>query len=102
MFGDDDDDDDYLKRAAALAKEEKARKDREADEAFRKAAEPDCKLLLSFSDIQSINLFHSRKRTQTQWEEILVWWVAWRQERWRSFEACTYSRQTRRRILILL
>jgi hypothetical protein len=66
MFGDDDDDDDYLKRAAALAKEEKARKDREADEAFRKAAEADCKHLLSFSDIQPINLFHSRKRTQTQ------------------------------------
>ena len=37
----DDDDDDFEARAAALRKEEKARKDREADEAFRRAAEAD-------------------------------------------------------------
>ena len=36
-----DDDDDFEARAAALRKEEKARKDREADEAFLKAAEAD-------------------------------------------------------------
>ena len=36
-----DDDDEFELRAAALRKEEKARKDREADENFRKAAETD-------------------------------------------------------------
>ena len=36
-----DDDDDFEARAAALRKEEKARKDREADEAFLRAAESD-------------------------------------------------------------
>ena len=40
-FMDNDDDDDFEARAAALRKEEKMRKDREADEAFRKAAEAD-------------------------------------------------------------
>jgi len=39
----DDDEDDFEARAAAMRKEEKARKDREADEAFRRAAEADCK-----------------------------------------------------------
>ncbi|KAB8270270.1 Sec23-binding domain of Sec16-domain-containing protein [Aspergillus minisclerotigenes] len=42
-FMDDDDDDDLAARAAAIQKAEKARKDREADEAFRKAAEADAK-----------------------------------------------------------
>lgn len=36
-----DDEDDFEARAAAILKEEKARKDREADEAFRKVAEAD-------------------------------------------------------------
>ena len=36
-----DDDDDFEARAAALRREEKARKDREADEVFRRAAEAD-------------------------------------------------------------
>ena len=40
---DDDDDDDLIAKAAALKREEKARKNREADEAFRKAAEADGK-----------------------------------------------------------
>ena len=40
---DDDDDDDLIAKAAAFKREEKARKDREADEAFRKAAEADGK-----------------------------------------------------------
>ena len=40
-FLNDDEDDDFEARAAALRKEEKARKDREADEAFRRAAEAD-------------------------------------------------------------
>ncbi|MCJ1248350.1 vesicle coat component [Trapelia coarctata] len=38
---DDDEDDDIVTKAAALKKAEKAKKDREADEAFRKAAEAD-------------------------------------------------------------
>lgn len=37
----EDDDDDYVARAAAVLKQEKAQKDREADEGFRKAAEAD-------------------------------------------------------------
>jgi len=37
----DDDDDDFVARAAAVLKQEKAQKDRAADEAFRKAAEAD-------------------------------------------------------------
>ena len=41
----DDDEDDFEARAAAIRKEEKARKDREVDEAFRKAAEADGKLV---------------------------------------------------------
>lgn len=39
---DDDEDDDLVAKAVALKKAEKAKKDREADEAFRKAAEADC------------------------------------------------------------
>ncbi|KAK4691268.1 COPII coat assembly protein SEC16, partial [Lecanoromycetidae sp. Uapishka_2] len=37
----DDDEDDFEARAAAMRKEEKARKDREAEEAFKRAAEAD-------------------------------------------------------------
>ena len=40
-FMDIDEDDDFEARAAALRKEEKAKKDREADEAFKRAAEAD-------------------------------------------------------------
>lgn len=40
----DEGDDDIAARSAAILDEEKRRKDREADEAFRKAAEEDCKL----------------------------------------------------------
>ncbi|KAL9004109.1 MAG: hypothetical protein Q9188_003053 [Gyalolechia gomerana] len=40
-FMDDDEDDDFAARAAAILKGDKARKDKEADEAFRKAAEAD-------------------------------------------------------------
>ena len=44
-FMDDDDEDDFEARAAAIRKQDKARKDREADEAFRRAAEADGKCL---------------------------------------------------------
>ncbi|KAL8861386.1 MAG: hypothetical protein Q9178_002259 [Gyalolechia marmorata] len=40
-FMDDDEDDDFAARAAAVLKNDKARKDKEANEAFRKAAEAD-------------------------------------------------------------
>ncbi|KAH2920011.1 vesicle coat component [Aspergillus fumigatus] len=40
---DEDDDEDLAARAAAIQKAERARRDREADEAFRKAAEADAK-----------------------------------------------------------
>ncbi|KAF4168392.1 hypothetical protein CNMCM6936_002487 [Aspergillus lentulus] len=42
-FMDEDDDEDLAARAAAIQKAERARRDREADEAFRKAAEADAK-----------------------------------------------------------
>lgn len=41
FMDDDDDKDDFVARAAAILKNEKAQKDREADDAFRKAAEAD-------------------------------------------------------------
>ncbi|KAL8917388.1 MAG: hypothetical protein Q9208_007973 [Pyrenodesmia sp. 3 TL-2023] len=41
FMDDDDDKDDFVARAAAILKSEKAQKDREADDAFRKAAEAD-------------------------------------------------------------
>lgn len=66
-FGDDDnDDEEFVKRAAALLKEERARKDREADEAFRKAAEADGKLPFFFSArLQTkTNPYKSPKRTE--------------------------------------
>lgn len=44
IYGAEDDDEEFVKSAAAVLKEERARRDREADEAFRKAAEADGKL----------------------------------------------------------
>lgn len=44
MMDDDEDDDDMAVRAVALQKAEKERQDREAEEAFKKAAEADGKL----------------------------------------------------------
>ena len=44
-YMDDDEDDDFEARAASIRKEEQTRKDRETDEAFRRAAEADGKLL---------------------------------------------------------
>ncbi|OJJ43842.1 hypothetical protein ASPZODRAFT_145778 [Penicilliopsis zonata CBS 506.65] len=43
FMGDDDDEDDLAARAASIQKAEKARKDREADDAFKAAAEADSK-----------------------------------------------------------
>ena len=52
-FMDDDDDDDFEARAAAIRKQDKAQKDREAEEVFRRAAEADGKYLVSST------LFHN-------------------------------------------
>jgi len=45
-FMDDDSDDDFVTKAAEVLKKSKAQKDREADEAFRKAAEEDGEFLI--------------------------------------------------------
>lgn len=46
FYMDDDEDDDFAAKAAAVLKDDKARKDREANEAFRKAAEADGMMIL--------------------------------------------------------
>lgn len=51
-FMDDDEDEDFEAKAAALKKAEKERKDREADDAFRKAAEADGKFIKHFLEAQ--------------------------------------------------
>jgi hypothetical protein len=80
-FMDEDDDEDLAARAAAIQKAERARRDREADEAFRKAAEADgkfpcnCRSLLWLIDLSSQETpAHNR-------EEGMVQWMVWRQER---------------------
>lgn len=50
----DNDDDDFEARAAAMRKEERARKDREADELMRKAAEEDGKRCASCTDSSAV------------------------------------------------
>lgn len=57
--GEDEDDSDIAARSAAIQKEEKQRKDREADEAFRKAAEEDGKLPWCGLTDQSLTLLCS-------------------------------------------
>lgn len=58
----DDDGDDFEARAAAVLKQEKARKDREVDEAFRKAAEADSMLSFISSVMTHTNLSYSTER----------------------------------------
>jgi len=60
-FMDDDDEDDFEARAAAIRKEEKARKDREADEAFRRAAEADGKQSVSKIPVLKLTLIAAQK-----------------------------------------
>ena len=58
----DDDDDDFETRAATMRKEERARKDREADELMRKAAEEDGRgSLLHFNPSQHVNIATAKK-----------------------------------------
>lgn len=74
----EDDDSDIAARAAAVQKEEKQRKDREADEAFRKAAEEDGKLLPRCQFVcKSLITCRYSQETRTT-EEIMVLWVVWR------------------------
>ena len=77
-FMDDDDDDDLAARAAAIQKAEKARKDREADEAFRKAAEADGKFLPLIIILGHVtdSAVHSPETSRS--EEIMVWRLVWR------------------------
>jgi hypothetical protein len=80
-FMDEDDDDDLAARVAAIQKAEKARRDREADEAFRKAAEADgkfrnnCQFLLWLTDLCS------PETPACSREEGMVQWMVRRQER---------------------
>lgn len=104
-FMDDDDDDDLAARAAAIQKAEKARKDREADEAFRKAAEADGKffpLMFILGHVTDLAV-HSQETSCS--EEIMVWWLVWRSkegERQQQQLRGTYPCQTWRGKLFLL
>ena len=63
----DDDEDDFAARAAAILKKEKAQKDREADEAFRKAAEADGKAspyLIFYYNTQSLTSLTAKRDAQ--------------------------------------
>ena len=83
-YMDDDDDEDFEARAAAIRREEKARKDREADEAFRQAAEADGMLFTSFLLLHKlIDSSNSTKRqsAKTQQQEIRM---VWRVARWQK------------------
>ncbi|MCJ1226736.1 vesicle coat component [Toensbergia leucococca] len=57
----DDDDDDFTARAAALLKKDKSQNDRDADDAFRKAAEVDGKLLHAFTPLYPANISKAQK-----------------------------------------
>ena len=56
MYGDDDDDD-FSAKAAAVLKAQKAQKDREADEAFKKAAEADGSFPLPFPSLPFLIIY---------------------------------------------
>ena len=58
----DNDDDDFEARAAATLKQDKARKDRDADEAFRKAAEADGMAFLSLSSPSLTLINHTAQK----------------------------------------
>ena len=53
--GVDDDDDELMRRAAALTKQQKSQADKEADDAFRKAAEADGRFYMTSRSITIIN-----------------------------------------------
>lgn len=77
-FMDDDEDDDFTARAAAVLKDDKARKDRDANEAFRKAAEADG-MTNPFRHCTGYIILTSMTSSKgPQAEEIwLVWWCRW-------------------------
>ena len=84
----DDDEDDFATRAAAILKKEKAQKDHEADEAFRKAAEADGNTFCSYDlALQRIiaNISLSQKRRSSRSQEGLARWLVRRQKGSRHF-----------------
>lgn len=65
-FVDDDDDDELERRAAELKRQQKAQADREADEAFKKAAEADGKNALDLHTKGKLTIV-SRSYKSYQW-----------------------------------
>ena len=89
----DDDDDDISARAAAMQKAEKERKDREADEAFKKAAEEDGEFpMTAVQQVLHLLTFIIYSQKTCSREKGLVWRVVRRRQegvgqcppRWRS------------------
>jgi hypothetical protein len=79
-FMDDDEDDiPVLKRAPASEEKTKAEKDREADEAFRKAAEADGKLNKSLTVYSNqLTRSSSKRRCSTSQKRMGTRWLVWR------------------------
>lgn len=78
-FMDNDDDEEFDSRAAAPRKAEKAKRDREADDAFRKAAEADglfCPSIPFFKHQTYSMSPLSPKGTPSNYQKVLVWRLA--------------------------
>jgi hypothetical protein len=80
-FMDEDDEEDLAARAAAIQKAERARRDREADEAFRKAAEADGKFPCNCRSLLWLIDLSSQETPARNREDGMVQWMVWRQER---------------------
>lgn len=108
-FMDDDDDDELERRAAALKAQQKAEADRQADEAFRKAAEADGKYI-SFPFHRSAPYHaansstpNSREARRPQEDRLLARWLVQEIRRRRPQRPQqAHPRQTRRGKLLLL
>ena len=73
----DNDDDHFEARAAAILKDEKARKDREADEAFRKAAETDGMAILSLFSFSLTLITHTAQKGSELQPKKSGWLGGW-------------------------
>jgi hypothetical protein len=96
----DDDEDDLAARAAAIQKAEKAKRDREADDAFRKAAEADGMFIILYKQQLAVaesdvthNANQSNSSTTCVPEERLVWRLVGGQKGWRIVWWRAYSSQ---------
>jgi hypothetical protein len=98
----DDDEDELAARAEALKKAERARRDREADEAFRKAAEADGKLFVMLCQSIVPNLFCSPKSCASQGRLVLLWMDERRKQRGEQPRWKAYPRKARRGEFFLL